>query len=116
MEPKLTANMISRIRMHYTGYPETTNATDNNKRSWNQQAGKRCKYLSGNNLPRIKLIRGKLFTPYDCLLVSVALVVLCRVGCLWVTGVCMAKITMLSIDLHTHSLAYKTIDLKETLF
>ena len=23
-----------------TGYPETTNATDNNKRNWNQQAGK----------------------------------------------------------------------------
>ena len=27
--------------------------------SWNQQAGIRCKYLSGNNLPRIKLIRSK---------------------------------------------------------
>ena len=27
------------------------------------------------------------FTPYDCLLISVAFVVLCRVGCLWVTGV-----------------------------
>ena len=26
-------------------------------------------------------------TPYDCLLISVAFVVLCRVGCLWVTGV-----------------------------
>ena len=25
--------------------------------------------------------------PYDCLLISVAFVVLCRVGCLWVTGV-----------------------------
>ena len=44
----------------HAGYPETTNATDNNKRSWNQQAGIGCKYLSGNNLPRIKLIRGKL--------------------------------------------------------
>ena len=57
-------------------------------------------------MPRIKLIRGKLFpdrhllqfdpwqvvprqvfTTYDFLLISVALVVLCLVGCLWVTGV-----------------------------
>ena len=45
---------------HHTGYPETTNATDNNKHGWNQQAGIGCKYLSGNNLPRIKLIRGNL--------------------------------------------------------
>ena len=29
----------------------------------------------------------QVFTPYDCLLISVAFVVLCRVGCLWVTGV-----------------------------
>ena len=29
----------------------------------------------------------KVFTPYDCLLISVAYVVLCRVDCLWVTGV-----------------------------
>ena len=27
------------------------------------------------------------FTPYDCLLISVAFVVICRVGCLWLTGV-----------------------------
>ena len=27
------------------------------------------------------------FTPYHWLLISVAFVVLCRVGCLWVTGV-----------------------------
>ena len=26
-------------------------------------------------------------TPYDCLFISVAFVVLCRVGCLWVIGV-----------------------------
>ena len=45
----------------HTGYPETTNADDNNKHSWNQQAGIGCKYLSGNNLPQIKLICGKLF-------------------------------------------------------
>ena len=29
----------------------------------------------------------QVFTPYDCLLISVAFVVLCGVGCLWVTGV-----------------------------
>ena len=37
--------------------------------------------MSGNNLPRIKLIRGKLyldryFIPFDCLLISVAFVIL----------------------------------------
>ena len=31
-----------------------------------------------------------IFTPYDCLLISVVFVSLCRVGCLWVTGVCTA--------------------------
>ena len=45
----------------HTDYPETTNATDNNKRSWNQQAGTGYKYLSVNNLLRIKMIRCKLF-------------------------------------------------------
>ena len=45
----------------HSGYSETTKATDNNKRSWNQKAGIGCKYLSGNNLPRIKMIRDKLF-------------------------------------------------------
>ena len=45
----------------HTAYPVTNNATDNNKHSWNQQAGIGCKYLSGNNLPRILLIRGRLF-------------------------------------------------------
>ena len=29
----------------------------------------------------------KVFTLYDSLLITVAFVVLCRVGCLWVTGV-----------------------------
>ena len=46
---------------NHTDYPETTKATDNSKRSCNQLAGIGCKYLSGNNLPRISLIRGKLF-------------------------------------------------------
>ena len=45
--------------------------------------------MPGNNLPRIKLIRGKLFPDRyllsDCLLISVAFVVLCRVGGLWVS-------------------------------
>ena len=43
---------------YHTGYFETTNATNNKHRCWNQ-AGIGCKYLSGNNLPRISLIRGK---------------------------------------------------------
>ena len=54
----------------HTGYPKTTDATDNNKRGWNLEAGIECKYLSGNNLPRIKLIRGNLFP--DMYLLSMA--------------------------------------------
>ena len=57
-----------------------------NQRDWQQHTqlkstgGNRMLiYLSGKNLPRIKLIRGKLFrdrffAPYDCLLISVAYV------------------------------------------
>ena len=44
----------------HTGYPEITNATENNKRKQSQYIGS-YKYLTGNNLPRIKLTRGKLF-------------------------------------------------------
>ena len=94
IEPELQIRRNKKIgcRVQYTGYPETTNVTDNNKRSWNQQAAIACKYLSGNTLPRITLIRGKLspdryLLPSARLLISVTFVVLCRVGCLWVTGV-----------------------------
>ena len=56
------AKVVSlRNSTHHTGYPETTNAADNNKRSRNQQVGRGCKHPSRNNLPRIKLIRDKLF-------------------------------------------------------
>ena len=34
-----------------------------------------------------QVVPRQLFTPYDCLLISVAFVVLRRVGCLWVIGV-----------------------------
>ena len=34
-----------------------------------------------------QVVPRQVFTPYDCLLISVACVVLCRVNCLWVTGV-----------------------------
>ena len=43
--------MGATISRRHTGYPESTNATENNKR--NEQAGTGCKYLSGNNLPRM---------------------------------------------------------------
>ena len=42
---------------NHAGYPKTTNATDYN----DQQVEIWCKYLSGNTLPRFKVIRGKLF-------------------------------------------------------
>ena len=34
-----------------------------------------------------QVVPRQIFTPYDCLLISVAFIVLCRVGCLGVTGV-----------------------------
>ena len=34
-----------------------------------------------------QVVTRMVFTPYDCLLISVAFVFLCRVGCLGVTGV-----------------------------
>ena len=48
----------------HTDYPETTNATD----PW-------------------QVVPRQIFTPYDCLLTTVAFVVVCLVGCLWVTDV-----------------------------
>ena len=55
----------------HTDYPETTNATNTNKRSWNQQAGIGCKYLSGNNHAKVQtdpwqVFHKQVFTPYDC--------------------------------------------------
>ena len=38
---------------------------------------------------RWQVVSRQVFTPYDCLLLSVAFVVLCHVGCLWLTGVYM---------------------------
>ena len=47
--------------------------------------------MSGNNSPQIKLIHGKLFPDRYLLhiraLISIAFVVVSRVGCLWVSGV-----------------------------
>ena len=57
--------------VQHTCYPESTDVTDNNKRSWNQQAAIACKYLSGNTLARITLIRGKLFPDRYLLLMTV---------------------------------------------
>ena len=60
------------LMVEHTGFPKTANATDN-KRSLNQQAGIGCKYLSGNNLPQVKLA-------CDCLMILVAFADPCRVG------------------------------------
>ena len=65
----------------------TTNVTEINKRALGS------KYLSGNNLPRINVIRGKVFPDKylhaigACWLISTAFVVVSHVGCLGVTGV-----------------------------
>ena len=34
-----------------------------------------------------QVVPRQVFTPYDCLLISVGFVGVCRVGCLWVAGV-----------------------------
>ena len=37
-----------------------------------------------------QVVPRQVYTPYDCLSISVAFVVLCRIGCLWVT-VCLTS-------------------------
>ena len=65
----------------HTGYPDTTNAIDNNKRDWNQQAGcphtlenrenrengekNPCREKSGN-LKKSYLCKVKIFKFYSC--------------------------------------------------
>ena len=74
-------------------YPETTNK----KRYWNQQAFIGSKYLSGNNLLRINLIRGKLFPDrylHPILACCAFVVVICD-GWARVTGVYMCKFIFL---------------------
>ena len=48
--------------------------------------------VNGDSNPRAttdpcQVVPRQVYTPCDCILTSVAFVVLCRVGCLWVTGV-----------------------------
>ena len=38
-----------------------------------------------------QVVPRQVFTIHVSLLISVAFVVLCRIGCLWVAGVCMVK-------------------------
>ena len=83
--------------------PETTNATNNNKCYSNQKADIGSKYLPGNILPRISLIRGKLFpemvfTSYSRLLISTGFVVVSRVGCLGVTAECSSQANTAGLD------------------
>ena len=65
-------------------YPETTNATDNNKRSEiNRQSEgvNTClEQIATDQTDPWQVVPRQVFTPYECLLVSVAFVVLCRVG------------------------------------
>ena len=49
-----------------------------------------------------QVVPRQIFTPYDCLFISVVSVVLCRVGCLWVADV------MTSLC-PTHKLLYQNI-------
>ena len=52
--------------------------------------------MTGNNLPRISLIRGKLFADRYIHPISTAFVVVSRVGCLVITGVCMMVMNVFS--------------------
>ena len=38
-----------------------------------------------------QVVSRQIFNPYDCLMISEAFVVLCRVGCLWLSGMCNGK-------------------------
>ena len=41
-----------------------------------------------------QVVPRQVFTPYECLLISVVFVVLCCVGCLWLTGVLQGFLTV----------------------
>ena len=56
---KLIQNLPKTPKEEHTGYPETNNATDNTN-AVEVDRREYGLYMSGNNLPRIKLIRGKL--------------------------------------------------------
>ena len=95
--------------------PETTNATDNNKRSWNQQVGVPVwEQLATDQTDPWQVVPRQVFTPNDCLLISVAFVVLCRIGCFWVTNVmtayqaCQTSSTLLFNSNITGILDFKT--------
>ena len=45
-----------------------------------------------------QVVPRQVFTPYDCLLISVSFVVLSRVGCLWVTGLRLIKLQSVAIN------------------
>ena len=51
-----------------------------------------------------QVVSRHVFTPYDCLLISVAFVVLCRDGCLWVTGTGVVKQMMKETRVRTRQL------------
>ena len=69
-----------------------------NQRNWQQHtqlkstAGTRMyipvwEQLAMGQTDSWQVVPRQVFTPYNCLLISVAFVVLCCIGCLWVTGV-----------------------------
>ena len=68
----------------------TTNAAEINEREYgvNTCLGTTCQLAKLDQFDPWQVVLRQVFTPYNCLLVSVGCVVLCRVGCLWVTGAC----------------------------
>ena len=61
-QKQLKVGFMQFVYYHFhTVYPETTNATDNNKRSRNQQAGKAVNTCQGTTCHGSNMIRGKLF-------------------------------------------------------
>ena len=78
---KFEPTLVTPVTQRQPKRQRTTNATEINKQSQG------VKYLCENTLPRITLIRGKLFTPYSRLLISTAFALVSRVGCLGATSV-----------------------------
>ena len=65
----------------------TTNAVEINRQDYGVNTVPVWEQLATDQTDPWQVVRRQVFTPYDYSLTSIAFVVLCRVSCLWVTGV-----------------------------
>ena len=94
---------ISRtVIIKHTGYPDTTKATELKSTGGNKVLIPVWEQLSTDQ-PDPWQVPRQVFTPYDWLLMSVAFVVLCRVGCHGVTGVLKGILSLIINASHMHT-------------